>query len=308
MGLFLLKGIIPAVVLPMDSKFQPDLDEYVRYLKWVKSAGVTGVAVNVDTGEGPTLTAEERQVVTSAAKKALGSDLMLVSGILGSSTDSAVKCAREAKQSGADAGLVFPNSAFFGYPLEPEMPVEYHRRISVDADLKIILFQLQPALGGVEFSSKTLLELSKIPGTIAIKEALFDAKKFVDTLRLFRDSAPNVSFLTGNDNFIFESFVLGCDGALIGFGTPPTRDLVKMFDLVQEGRVKEASEIRERVQPLADVIYGSPVRNYRARTKYALSAMGVISEKSTYMRPPLMSISEAEKYAVKDALKKAELL
>ncbi len=292
----------------MDSKFQPDLDEYSRYLKWVKSAGVSGVAVNVDTGEGPTLTPEERITVISSAKKVLRDDSTLVAGILGSSTDSAVKCAREAKQAGASAGLVFPNSAFFGYPLDPEMPVEYHSRISSEADLKIILFQLQPALGGVEFSPKTLMELAKLPGTIAIKEALFDAKKFVDTLRLFRDNAPNVSFLTGNDNFIFESFVLGCDGALIGFGTPATRDLVKMFDLVQDGNVSEAQVIRERVQPLADAVYGAPVRNYRARTKYALSTMGVISEKSIFMRPPLMAISEAEKREVKDALRKAELL
>jgi dihydrodipicolinate synthase/N-acetylneuraminate lyase len=47
----MINGIIPAVVLPMDSLSNPDYDEYKNYLQWVKSAGVTGVAVNADTGE-----------------------------------------------------------------------------------------------------------------------------------------------------------------------------------------------------------------------------------------------------------------
>lgn len=297
-----MNGIIPAVVLPMDSRFEPEFDEYTKYLKWVKSAGVSGVAVNVDTGEGPTLSPDERVTVVKTAKKALG-EVLLVAGIQGSSTASAVSNAKQAKAAGADAGLVFPNSAFLGTPLAPEGPVEYHRRISEDAKLDIILFQLQSALGGVEYSPETLIELSKLKRVIAIKEALFDAKRFLDTMQLFRREAPNVSFLTGNDNFICESFLLGCDGALIGFGTLPVEDLVSQFRMVENGELKAALEIQKRLQPLADVIYAPPVRNYRARTKYALAEMGVIDHRFTHMRPPLSQVSETEKRNITRALK-----
>lgn len=302
----MITGIIPAVVLPMNKSAEPDLDEYKRYLKWVTSADVTGVAVNVDTGEGPNLTPEERREVVKAARANVRGKLV-VAGIIGSSTVSAVAAATEAKRAGADTGLMFPNSSFAGLPLDPTGPLEYHRSIADEVGLDIILFQLQPSLGGIEYPLDVLLKLAQLKNVVAIKEATFDARKFYETLNAFKKHAKRVSFLTGNDNFVFESFVLGCDGALIGFGTLPVKDLVKMFGLVKKQNVKEASEIWARLKPLMEVIYGSPVRNYRARTKYALSVLNVISDKVTYMRPPLMNVAEADKSAIRAALKEAEL-
>lgn len=301
------KGIIPAVVMPMNSKGEPDLDEYKKYLKWVASFSVVGIAVNVDTGEGPTLNEDERIKAIKVAKN-IFNDRTVVAGIAGTSTESAVRNARSAKGAGADMGLVFPNSSFTGYPLGPEAPYEYHKAISEETDLDIILFQLQPSLGGVEYSPDVLTKLASLKHVKAIKEASFDAKKFLDTMREFRTKAPNVLYLTGNDNFVFESFVLGCDGALIGFGTLPIKDLVDIHELVKKWNITEAGKIWQRLLPLEDTIFGPPVRNYRARTKYALSLMGVIKEELAYVRAPLLNIPQEEKAKIKKALKQAELI
>ncbi|HXZ91136.1 MAG TPA: dihydrodipicolinate synthase family protein [Candidatus Dormibacteraeota bacterium] len=303
----MINGIIPAVVLPMDSSSNPDYDDYKKYLQWVKSAGVTGVAVNADTGEGTTLTDDERFRVIEAAREAVGSNIMVIAGITGTSTDSAVRAAKDAKRAGASAGLVLPNQLFAGIPLDPKGPVDYHRRISDEADLDIFLFQFHPSLGGIEYSVETLTELSKLKRTVAIKEALFDARKFAATLRLFRAIAPKVSFLTGNGSFVYESFILGCDGALTGFATLPVKDLVKMFELTKKSSFTEAGEIWARLSPLADVMFGPPVSDYRARTKFALAELGVINPKSVNMRPPLQAVSESEKAVIRRALKAAQL-
>lgn len=302
----MLKGIIPAVIVPMDSSFKIDFDEYKKYLKWIRTSGANAVAVNVDTGEGPTLTPQERVEVIRAARSALP-DAMIVAGIIGSSTASAVESAKQAKEAGANAGLVFPNTAFMGQPLDPEAPVQYHRELSEKADLDIILFQLQSPLGGIEYSNEVLMKLAALKKTIAIKEALFDGKKFDDTLRLFKHSAPNVPVLTGNDKFIYESFVLGCDGALIGFGALDAKDLVDSFELVQQGKIKEGLEIRDKFQYLAETIFAPPVRNYRARTKFALGEIGRLDPKLTYVRAPLLQINEEDKAIVRKALKTAGL-
>ena len=86
-----------------------------------------------------------------------------------------------------------------------------------DVGLPMILFQLQPALAGVNFEPETLRAMAAVEGVIAIKEASFDARRFVDTARLLADLPRPITFLTGNDNFILESFMLGATGALIGF-------------------------------------------------------------------------------------------
>jgi len=99
---------------------------------------------------------------------------------------------------------------------------------------------------------------------------------------------------------------LGAEGALIGFATLATDLQVEMFELVQKKKYDEAKEIAERLQPLVDVIFAPPARNYRARTKEALVMLGVL--KHAYVRPPLVPISDAERTQLRKALKKAEVL
>ena len=65
--------------------------------------------------------------------------------------------------------LVFPISAYQGTPLDPEVPVRYHAAIGDASGLPLILFQLQPALGGVNFEPETLSRLCTVAEVVAIK-------------------------------------------------------------------------------------------------------------------------------------------
>jgi len=118
--------------------------------------------------------------------------------------------------------------------------------------------------------------------------------------------ARPIDLLTGDDNFIFESFVMGAEGALIGFGTLATSLQVEMVRLSREGRWDEARAIWERILPLEEAVYAQPVRDYRARTKIALQQLGVID--SIVMRPPLLPASEGSSEAIRAALASADLL
>ena len=172
--------------------------------------------------------------------------------------------------------------------------------------LPLIAFQLQPALGGVIFSDETLRRIAGIDSVVAMKEASFDARLYLATRRMLERLDRKIDLLTGNDNFIFESFVMGAEGALIGFGTLATELQVEMVRLTREDRWAEARAIWERILPLEEAVYAAPVRDYRARTKVALRALGVIE--STTMRPPLMPVGHDAEAAVRSALEAAGLL
>ena len=66
--------------------------------------------------------------------------------------------------------------------------------------------------------------------------------------------------------------------------------------------------LADRLQPLANVLWGAPTRNRRARCKEALAMMGVLSPRVVNVRPPQMPLDQEEKQRVKNALKKAHLL
>jgi 4-hydroxy-tetrahydrodipicolinate synthase len=300
-----LQGLIAAIVTPMREDFSVDETSLRRYVKWLSEQGIAGLAVNVDTGEGPHLSAEERVRVLEIVADEVGDRTTIVAGLTGSYTAQAARQAADAAAAGADALLVFPLSVYQGEPLDPQLPVEYHRAVHEASRLPLIAFQLQPALGGVNFSRDALERLLRVPGVAAIKEASFDAKRFVETVRTVRTDAPDVVVLNGNDNFLLEAYLLGAQGSLLGFGTIAARQQVAMLDAVRAGDLVRARALAEILQPLCDAVFEPPVRDYRARIKLLLSMLDVIDH--AYVRPPLLPLSPEDAARVERAWKESSL-
>ena len=301
-----LRGIIPAIVTPMTSTGEVDLPALKRYIQWLVEQGPVALAVNVDTGEGPHLTADEKRQILETVAETVAGKCKVIGGVAGPSTAQGVANARAAQSAGSDALLVFPIPAYLGQPLNPEVPYRYHVAIAEAVDLPLILFQLQPALGGVLFTTEILHRLITIPSVTAIKEASFDAMRFLLVKAALQSASRKITFLTGNDNFICESFILGAEGALLGFSTIGTREQVNMMKAIQRGDINEARELGCRLQPLADVIFAPPVTDYRARTKEALKLLGILD--NTTVRPPLLPVAESERAVIQRALQAAGLL
>src|ERR1700694_2998834 len=242
-----LGGLIPATVLPMTEDARIDEDGLRKYIRHVARAEPKALAINVDTGEGTHLWPKERIRVLEIALEEVGDRIPIVAGLGAQFTDQAVTLAREFKEVGVHALLVFPISAYQGLPLNPEVPVRYHAAISDATDLPLILFQLQPALGGVISAPEPLARLCKVTQVVAIKEASFDRDRFVEVRDAVKSARSDCVFLTGNDNFIYESFLLGAEGALIGFGAVATKQQVDLIAHALAGRHDEAREIMERL-------------------------------------------------------------
>jgi 4-hydroxy-tetrahydrodipicolinate synthase len=300
-----LRGLIAAIVTPMHEDRSVDEASLRRYVGWLVGEGVHGLAVNVDTGEGPHLFAEERLRILEIVTEEVGGRALVVAGLGASFTEQAVRTARDTARLGVDAFLVFPISAYQGSPLDPEIPATYHRAIADATEVPLIAFQLQPALGGALYEADALARLLEVDGVVAIKEASFDAKRFVETTRLIREMPRPVTVLNGNDNFLLESYVLGAEGALLGFGTLAAADQVAMLDAYRTRDLDRAFELGRRLQALCDVIFLPPVRNYRARLKHALMRLGVIDR--AFVRPPLLELDPGELATVDQALKEAGL-
>ena len=67
-----LNGLIAAIVTPMRSDASIDEGSLRRYADWLADQGVRGLAVNVDTGEGPHLFPEERLRVLEIVAEEVG--------------------------------------------------------------------------------------------------------------------------------------------------------------------------------------------------------------------------------------------
>ncbi len=303
-----LNGIIPAVIVPMRQDYSIDFDAYRHYLEWVISKQPVGLAVNVDTGEGPYLTPEERRQVIRTTREVAAGRCFVVAGVGGPSTIQAVANANAARDAGADALLVFPTAAFLNDPLDPHIMVDYHQAIADASGLPLIMFQLGPIFGGVNYPPQALAATLRIPQIIGLKDASFDALRFVSTRDIIRQADHPITLLTGNDNFLLESFLLGAQGGLLGYAAVGVGLLVDMLNALVRKDFAQAAAMQERVQGFCDYIYGRPIGDYRARCKVALVHMGLLRPEQTHVRPPYISLWEAEHEAAQRAVDKAGLL
>jgi 4-hydroxy-tetrahydrodipicolinate synthase len=297
-----LDGIIPAVVTPLDKNYEVDEKQLRGYISWLRGyKGLKGLAVNMDTGEGPHLTDAERRRIVEIYKEELKGEIPILAGLCARSTAEAAEQAAMYREAGADALVVFPPPVFAGSKLGPKIPVSYHEAIFKASGLPLILFQLQAALAGAIFTEETLIALCEMEGAVALKEASFDAVTFINTANSMKKAKSEITLLTGNDNFIYESFVLGATGALIGVGTLAIHEQIEMHRAAMNRNYELGQSIWNNVKPLCDAVFADPVRDYRARTKVALKELGVIT--STVMRPPLFEVKGEEADMVKMALK-----
>jgi 4-hydroxy-tetrahydrodipicolinate synthase len=281
-----------------------DEPELRKYIRWLAGQGIKAVAVNVDTGEGPHLWHDERLRVVRIYKEELaGTSIPIVAGLGASFTAQAVTYGREYREAGADCLLVFPITAYLGKPLSPEVPYRYHRAVADEVGLPMVIFTLQPALGGTDFDDETILRLIEIPQVAAIKEALFDAKRFREIVHVVRSAPRRITVLTGNDNFIWESYLLGAEGALLGACAVTTRAHVEVYQAAMRGDWAAAREKGDRIQKLVDAVFAPPVRDYRARSKEVLVMRGILEH--AHMRPPLLPVGPEDRQRLKRALEEA---
>jgi 4-hydroxy-tetrahydrodipicolinate synthase len=299
-------GVNASMALPMTADFQPDVDALRFYARWLADQGVVGVTVNADTGEGAHLTLAERVKVVEVVKGELADDVTVVSGLIASHTAQAVEVATALRDAGADGLLVFSIPAFTGAPLPAAVVYDYFAAVS-EVGLPLISFNLTPALGGVVYGADVIRRLATLTALHGLKEASFDAAAYVASRDAVREAAADIAFLSGCDNFMCESFVLGADGALLGYAGLAAELTCEVFESVRGHRYGEAQTLsRERMQPLAKVLFGAPMRNSRARIKEGLRLLGIIGDAT--VRPPLPALDGAERSAVRSAMQAAGLL
>jgi len=128
------------------------------------------------------------------------------------------------------------------------------------------------------------------------------------TRDIVRQADHPVTMLTGNDNFLLESFLMGAEGGLLGYAAVGVSLLVDMLNKVQNKSFDRALEMQAHVQGFCDYIYAKPIGDYRGRCKVALVSMGLLSPEQTFVRPPYLSLWEKEKDLAYLAVEKAGLL
>ncbi len=296
-----LKGVLPAIVLPLNPDFSIDEDGLRRHVRRVMGVpGVNGIVCNAHASEVTLLNRGEKKKVMEIVCQEVNGKVPVIACAYGEGTELVKESALDAKKWGADALLIAPPFSFFwGATQYPEVPFEYFTTIDKAADLPFIVFQYAHWTN-CSYDCKTLVKLASIKNFIAIKNAINDPLRYEEQYRCLKAVRPEISFLNANDVQILCYFCIGSDGALVGYASLVPELIVGMYEAAKSDNLKRAREISDRMFPLTQAIYSHPRLNWHTRIKEALVIMGEI--KSAAAKPFLPPLSSAERENIRKAL------
>jgi len=289
--------LIPAVPVPLRADGGVDWPSQNRYVEYMTTRPVEGVAVWAHTGRGLHLTREVRRDVLASWRVGLGKDRILVAGVgaRALATDDreylayAEEMARDAAEGGAD--LVMPHAPvrYRDFYRREEKIEAYHQAIA-DVGLPLILFYLYEAAGGIAYSMPFLSKLLALDCVVGLKVATLDSiVTFQDIAALVHDRAPEVTLVTGEDRFLPGSLAAGASAALVGMAAACPEFHREVMDAWFEGDYASFHRQAQRVDRFARFTFTDPMEGYILRMLHILLRLDVIRPEGCHdpFGPPL---------------------
>jgi 4-hydroxy-tetrahydrodipicolinate synthase len=305
---FIPKGVIPAVLLPFDSRLEIDEPAYRSHLRdLIRVEELSALTINGHASEVHALSSDEQKRVIEISLDEVGDRLPLICGVYADGTRKAAALARQAEATGAHCLLIFPSHAFMlGVQHRPEMILNHYRIIAEATELPMIAF-VYPLGGSMGYSAETLLQLAEeVPQVVAIKDWCNSPPQHERNIRALHSLGRPFSLLTTHSAWLLSSLVLGVDGLLSGAGSVIADLQAQLWKAVENNDLAEARKVNDRMWPIVNVFYSNPFLDMHNRMKEALVLLG--RQKEAHVRPPLMKLSAEEIARIRQGLIQAGML
>ena len=102
----ILRGIIPAIVTPFDKAQELDLAALRTLTKFLIDQGVHAIMTTGGTGEFPSLSREEKRLVTGTVVEISAGQVPVIAGTAACSTRETIQLTRDAGEAGATAAII----------------------------------------------------------------------------------------------------------------------------------------------------------------------------------------------------------
>ena len=290
MGPIDLKGVIPAIVTPFDEAQNLDLGGLRTLTSSLIDAGVHGIMTTGGTGEFPSLTREERRLVTETVVKAAGGRVPVIAGTAACSTVETIQLTQDAAQVGAAAAII---TAPYYFQLPDAALLEHYQTIARSVDLSIVVYN-NPLYTGNNLSARLIAGMAEEPGIIGLKQSNADLGQLVEVIRL---AGEEISVCTGIDSQFYPALCIGAKGIFSTAAVVVPREMVEVYDSVNAGAYDDARALHLGLQALNGLLEYDP--GYVAPCKEALRLLGLPGGP---VRKPLPDLTPDERTRVRQAL------
>jgi len=266
-----------ALVTPFDLTGSIDFLSLKKLVRLQITGGTNFLVVQGTTGESPTLSQKEKELVLQAVIDENNGQLKIVYGIGGNNTIAVGEALKQLPQ-GVDG--ILSVSPYYNKPTQRGI-IEHYTYLSKCSQLPFIIYNV-PGRTGSNVLPETTLALAQIDNMVAVKEASGNMEQIMEIIR-----QRQVSFgvLSGDDNLTMPLISAGADGVISVVANAFPELFSKMVNASLQGDLITARSIHYELFSITKMFFeeGNP-----GGVKVALGARGLMQE---HMRLPLMPVS-----------------
>jgi 4-hydroxy-tetrahydrodipicolinate synthase len=284
-----LSGCGTALVTPFNTNGSVDEAALRALVDWQIEEGIHFLVPCGSTGEAATMTLEEHCRVVSVVVDQTKGRVPIVAGAGSNDTRKAIELSKMMRDAGATHLL--HTSPMYNKPPQRGI-VEHYRAIAAATDMPIVVYNV-PGRTASNIEAKTMLEMAKIKGITATKEASGQLAQIAD---IINGRPPEFSVLSGDDEMTLPVMTLGGDGIISVVANATPRLMSQLCNAMHAGEVQEARAIHFKLLPWMRAAF---VESNPIPVKAALAMMGRIQN---VLRLPLVTLAEGSVAKVRAAL------
>ncbi|MDB4599840.1 4-hydroxy-tetrahydrodipicolinate synthase [Alphaproteobacteria bacterium] len=288
-------GSCTALVTPFKNG-EIDKDAFCKLVDWQIENGTAALIPVGTTGESPTLSHKEHDLVVELCVKQAAGRVPVIAGAGSNSTAEAVRLAKHGAAAGADAVLIV--SPYYNKPTQEGL-YQHFSAVAKAVSVPVIVYDI-PGRSIVKVDDATMARLAADHANIkGIKDATADVGR---PTRLRNLLGADFAQLSGEDATALPYLAAGGHGCISVTANIAPKLLSEMHAAWAANDITTAQSINERLMPLHDSMFceASP-----GPVKYAAELLGICGAET---RLPLYEIAPASKAHVEAALRSAGLL
>jgi 4-hydroxy-tetrahydrodipicolinate synthase len=290
-----LTGCGTALVTPFNADGSLDDGALRALVDWQIDEGIHFLVPCGSTGEAATMTIEEHRCAVEIVVKQVRGRIPVVAGAGSNDTQKAIALSQAMRDAGATHLL--HTSPMYNKPPQRGI-VAHYRAIAEAVELPIVVYNV-PGRTGSNIEAKTTLEMSKIPGIAAVKEASGQLSQIADIIA-GRDA--QFSVLSGDDEMTLPVMALGGDGIVSVVSNVTPKLMSQLCNEMRSGNLAGAREIHFRLLPWMRAAF---VESNPLPAKAALAMMNRIKN---VLRLPLVPMNPTHDTLVRSSLTTAGAL
>ncbi|MCH2164868.1 MAG: 4-hydroxy-tetrahydrodipicolinate synthase [Marinovum sp.] len=290
----MFKGSMPALVTPFKNS-KVDLDALKSLVEWHIAEGSHGLVPVGTTGESPTLTHDEHELVIETVVKTVAGRIPVIAGAGSNNTEEALRFVRHAKTVGADGALVV--TPYYNKPTQRGL-IAHFTALAEAVDIPIIIYNI-PGRSVIDMTSNTMGELAKLPNIVGVKDATGDLAR-VCSQRI--TCGKDFLQISGEDATAHGFNAQGGIGCISVTANVAPALSAQLQNACLAGDYALALQLQDKLMPLHQAIFTEPGL---CGAKYGLSRLGRCSDE---VRLPLTTLSDETKAKVDAALVHAGLI